>query len=214
MSAPSPATRPPTPAPTPTETGGGNYLEVLYRTVMVLMLVSSFGILWWSYYRVYVPRLKEYHEADAALTSLTVKVDDLDHLWSQADIEQINKRYEVLQPKVFADQPELESWLADFRDQLAPLGLNIKFDLVTTNAPIGDDRKLFPIPATITIVSQPVAGAVDTPAAYQQLLQFAKHLTAQEKSTGLTRLTVASGTNSVGRAVLNLNFWAGAKEAK
>jgi hypothetical protein len=96
--------------------------------------------------------------------------------------------------------------------------LNIKTDyktsLVDSNAPTVADRRFMVIPATVTIDFPPGAGSEDKATPFQRLLQFSQRITTQDKIADLTGLTVHSGTNSIDHAVLNLTFWAGAKEAK
>ena len=152
------------------------------------------------------------------MAKLTVTADDLDRQWSKADIEQINNKFAGVQPQMFTDQLELESWLADFTGQFTAQGMDIKTDIKAgpagTNAPAGAARGFLIIPVTLAITFHSGPDAGDLPPPSQRLLQFVQRLTTREKSAVLTDLSLSSGTNSIDQAVLGFNFWAGAKEAK
>jgi len=66
----------------------------------------------------------------------------------------------------------------------------------------------------MTITFRTTTEASGGPSPYQRLLQFAERITAQDKNADLTALTVDSGLNSIGRAVVGVNFWTNAKEAR
>jgi len=215
------STPPPLPNRAPqsvTKPSGFNYLTLLSRVVVAGVLAASVWLLWWSYYRVYLPQLKEPTELNATVAKLTVTADDLDRQWSKADIEQINHKFAGVQPQMFTDQLELESWLADFTGQFTAQGMDIKTDIKAgpagTNAPAGAARGFLIIPVTLAITFHSGPDAGDLPPPSQRLLQFVQRLTTREKSAVLTDLSLSSGTNSIDQAVLGFNFWAGAKEAK
>jgi hypothetical protein len=214
MSAPSPSRSP----VAGTKPVGFSYVTLLSRVVVGVLLLASAGLLWWSYCRVYLPRVKEYHELDANVVKLTIAVDDLDHQWTKPELAAIDQKFHLVQSRLFNDQPELKSWLDDFEGQFIALGLNIKTDfnasLVSSNAPAVAGRRFSAIPTTVTIDFSPTAGSEDKDTPFQRLLQFSQRITTQDKIADLTGLTVHSGTNSIDHAVLNLTFWAGAKEAK
>ena len=191
---------------------------------MFALILGSVFIVGWSYYKWYLPPVLETREVSATVAKLTAQVEELDHRWSKADSDQVNRQFETAQARFFADQAALAAWLADFREQGTPLGLNIrtdlgkpvvaKSDLSTTNAILEASLKFTIIPTTIAVTFQPLPIATDQPSRYQRLLQLAQHLTDQEKIADLTELTVDSDTNSIGRAILGFNFLAGTKEAK
>jgi hypothetical protein len=218
------STPPPLPNRTPqsvTKPSGFNYLTLVSRVVVGGLLVASVWLLWWSYYRIYLPHLKEPAELNASVAKLTGTADDLDHQWSKADIEQINKKFAGVQPQMFTDQLELESWLADLTGQFTAQGMDIKTDIKAgpvgvagTNAPAGAVPRFLVIPVTLAVTFHSGPDAAGLPPPGQRLLHLVQRLTTQEKSAVLTDLSLSSGTNSIDQAVLGFNFWAGAKEAK
>jgi len=197
-----------------TKTGNPNRPELLFRVGVILLLATSVGLLWWSYSRVLVPRLNESRDYNANVIRLSLEVENLDRRWLKADIDRIDKNFELAKPQLFADQPTLEAWLADFQEKLAPARLDIKTELGKTMSPPGADRKLFVISGVIIIDLQSLPAATGTPSRYQQLLRLAHRITNQEKHANLTELTVDSGANSIGHAVMAFNFLAGGKESK
>lgn len=212
MSAPDSDNRP-LPA---TKTGGFNYWQLLSRIVIFALLLSSAGLLWWSYYQVFVPQLRESRQLNATVSKLTAEVDDLDRQWSKAGIEEVNQKFTLVQPRLFAGQAELAAWLADFKEQTAPMGLDVKTDFADSNAPAGAVTNVQAIPVTIAIAFPPLPSAAGSPgnlSPCQRLLQFAQRLTTREKCADLAEMTVEGGTNSIARAVLGVNFWTAPKES-
>lgn len=195
-----------------TQKGQFSYPDLLARLVVTGLLLASVGLLWWSYYRVYIPRLKVTRDLNASVEKLTADVDLMDRRWTKAEVATINERFLLVQPRLFADQPELEGWLADFRDQVNPLALDIKTELVGAS-PV-EETKLLMLPTKMTVTFRPAPEGATNASPYQRLLQLAERITAQGKNADLTELTVDSGMNSISRAVVGINFWADAKEAR
>lgn len=206
---------PPDLSPTPpAKTGGPNYPELIFRAVIIALLVFSVWLVWWSYYRVYTPRLKAARDSRATVSQLSAEVDDLDHRWPPADMDRVNQRFDLVDARLFADQSTLEAWLADFREQLPPLGLDLKATFQKTVAHTAAERNVLVIPTTLLVELRPVTNALAMPSSYQRLLWLTQQLVLQQKRADITDLTVDSGTSSIARAVIGLNFWAGEKEAK
>ena len=195
-----------------THRGEFSYPDLLARLAVFGILLASVGLLWWSYYRVYAPRLKVTRDLNTTVEKLTAEVDMMEHRWSKAEMEGINEKFPLVQPRLFADQPELEAWLADFREQVAPLALDVKTDLAGSRT--AGETNLLILPTTVTILFRPATEGPGSASPYQRLLQFAERITTQGKNADLTDLTVDSGVNSIDRAVVGINFWAAAKEAR
>src|ERR1700739_1927711 len=94
-----------------TKDPGFNYWELLSRIVVAGLLLSSIGLLWWSYYGVFVPRLKESRDINATVARLTAEVDELNRQWPPDKIGQLNQKFALVQPRLFASPSELENWL-------------------------------------------------------------------------------------------------------
>ena len=74
---------------TATKASGFNYAELLSRILVLSLLLASAGLLWWSYYRVYVPRLVIFRDLSSTVDKLAREVEDLDRQWSKQDIERM-----------------------------------------------------------------------------------------------------------------------------
>ena len=191
-----------------------NYLELMSRVVVIGLLLISAGLFCWSYYRVYLPRQKITRNLNITVEKLAAEVDEMDRHWSKSDIGQINQKFSLVQPRLFADQPELEAWLADFRDQVQSLNLNIKTDIASTGEPATNCPGLITIPTTMVITFPAMAGNTGKLSPYQRFLQFAQRITIQDKNADLVDMSVDSGGKSIGRAVVRINFWMGGKGSK
>jgi len=216
MNTPEPHNNPPPPAPAK---AAYTHWTVLSRVVVAGLLLASAGLLWWSYYRVFLPPFKQSRETNTTVVKLAAEVDDLDRAWSPTNVARIDQEFALAQPRLFADRPELEAWLADFRDQMAPLGLDFKTELTDTNAPATNGvagARFTVVPATITIDFPPLPEGAPGPAASpsQRLLQLLQRLTGADKNAVLTGLTAAGGTNSIAHAVVGVSFWVNTRKDK
>jgi len=191
-----------------------NHLEWIWRVVVFSLLVASVGLLGWSYYRVYLPRQKISRDLNVTVEKLATEVDDMESHWSKAEISQINEKFPRVQPRLFADQAEIAEWLADFRDQIQPLNLDIKTDPGSTGDRTTNCPGLFILPTTMVITFPAVGREAGTSSPYQRFLQFAQRISSQDKNADLDEMSVDSGGNSIGRAVVRIDFWMGGKESK
>ena len=161
----------PAASPTPpAKIGGFNYPEVLFRVVIVVLLAASLWLVWWSYNRVYAPRLKECRDDNATVNRLSMEVDDLDHRWPPADVERINQRSGQVDASLFSDQSVVETWLADFREKLPAMGLELTAAFGKNTAHSAAGRRLAVIPATLQVELRPVTNSAAMPSPYQRLL--------------------------------------------
>jgi len=204
-SAPAPETRPPAAAP-PRKAG---HRDWLFRAITLAVVLGSVAVIWWSLVVVLFPRQKQARELSSTVSRLSAEVDDLEHQWSKAGAEQVSNQFSQVDLKLFECRTNLETWLADLKDQAAPLALDLRADLGAASPQTAGGRTLNVIPATVSVEVLPARPAKATPSPYQRILQLSQRLTGEDKRADLTELTVAGGPNSIGRAVLVLNYWAG-----
>jgi hypothetical protein len=202
-SAPAPEARPPITAP-PRNAG---YRDRLFRAITLVAVLGSVAVIWWSFVMVLLPRLKESRELSSRVSRLSAEVDELDHQWTKAGAEQVSNQFSQVDLKLFEGRAGLEAWLANLQEQAAPLALDVRADLGPASPPTAGDRTLTVIPATVSVEVQPARPEMATSSPYQRILQLSQRLTDEDKRADLTELTVAGGTNSIGRAVLVLNYW-------
>jgi hypothetical protein len=204
-SAPAPAARPLPQSGTPPRNAG--YRDRLFRVIILVAVLGSVAVIWWSFVMVLLPRLKESRELSSRVSRLSAEVDDLEHQWTKAGAEQVSNQFSQVDLKLFEGRAGVEAWLADLKEQAAPLALDVRADLGPASPQTAGGRTLTVIPATVSVEVQPARPELATPSPYQRILQLSQRLTDQDKRADLTELTVAGGTNSIGRTVLVLNYW-------
>jgi hypothetical protein len=204
---------PPIPQPV-TKAGAFNYSALAARVVVFGVFCCSLGLIWWSYYRVFFPHLQQFHELTSTVTKLNSDLDQLNHRWTPGQIAQINASVGMIQTNFFADQVELQSWLAEVREQSQPLGLDVKADFTPSHVETNAQPKFAVISTGITIQFRPPTSPAKGPSRYQELLELAQRITTREKTDCLNELTVETGPNSIDRAVMNFNFWVAINESK
>jgi hypothetical protein len=194
--------------------GVSNHWEWIGRVVVFSLLLASAGLLGWSYYRVYLPRQKVNADLNVIVQKLAAEVDAMESHWSKSAISQINDKFPLVQPRLFADPAEIAAWLVDFRDQIQPLNLDIKTDQASTGDRSTNCPGLVVLPATMVVTFPTTGRSAEKSSPYQRFLQFAQRVTSQDKNVDLDQMSVDSGGNSIGRAVVQIDFWMGGKESK
>jgi hypothetical protein len=208
-SAPAPAARAPAAAP-PRNAG---YRDLLFRVITLMVVLGSVAVIWWSFVMVLFPRLKQSRELSSTVSRLSAEVDDLEQQWTKAEAEQVSNQFSQVDSKLFEGRAGLEAWLADLKAQAALLPMDLQADLGQPSPQTAGGRALTVIPATMSIEVQPARPEMAVPSPYQRILWLSQHLIGEDKRSDLTELTVAGGTNSIGRAVLGLNYWMGKEPA-
>ena len=109
--------------------------------------------------------------------------------------------------QLFADEAELNRWLERLKDDSIPLALELNINFGQVTSEMTNTVKIGIIPASVSVEVRPLLGLTGTP--YQRLLRLGQQLAAEGKRADLAELTVAGGTNSITRASLVFNLWAG-----
>lgn len=184
-----------------------NHWEWLFRGVIVLVVMASLALAWWTFTKVFMPVQRQSRELSAKFAALSSDVDRLERKWGQAEADEIRRGYREVYGQLFADQSALEAWLANLEAQAGPLGLEAKIDFGQSTPAATNEQKLAVVSASISIEVRPVPGRVETP--YQRLLQFTRQLAAEGKRADLAEMTVVGGATSIPRATLVFSLWAG-----
>src|SRR5438445_2142603 len=100
-----------------------NRWELLFRAVIILVLLASLALAWWTFTKVFIPVQRRSLEFSAKFAALSSDVDQLERKWGQADAEEIRRRYREVHGQLFADESSLEAWLANLQAQAGPPGL-------------------------------------------------------------------------------------------
>jgi hypothetical protein len=185
-----------------------NYRELIVRVVLVLLVFGSLTMVWWSIQRL-KPRQKAVAELNVTVNKLSGEVDQMETRWSKQEVEQILRKNSQVGDVLFVGQPALESWLANLREQVVPMALDLKADFGQAAADPAASNKVFTVPATVSVDVKPAPGidAIRTP--YERVLRLSQRLAGQAKRADLVEMSVVGGSNSISRAVVVLNLWAG-----
>src|ERR1035441_8305095 len=197
---------PPAPPPPPSNTGHG---DVLFRAITLIMVLGSVAVIWWSFALVLFPQQKQSRELSSLVSRQSAEVDVLEHVWTKTAAEQVTNQFGQVEGKLFEGQAGLEGWLADIKDQAVPLALDVRANLGSGSPQTVGGHTLSVIPATVSVEVQPARPEMPTSSPYRRILQLSQRLAGEDKRADLTELTVAGGTNSIGHAVLVLNYWTG-----
>jgi hypothetical protein len=184
-----------------------NRWELLFRAVIMLILLASLALAWWTFTKVFIPAQRRSLEFSAKLAALSSEVDQLERKWGQADAEEIRRRYREVHGQLFADEASFETWLANLQTQAGQLGLEAKIELSPGRPAATNERTLAIVSASISLDVRPLPGRDET--AYQRLLLFTQRLAAEGKRADLAQMTVVGGSASIPQATLVFNLWAG-----
>jgi hypothetical protein len=179
----------------------------LFRVVILVAVLASVALIWWSVFATLTPRLKESRELGSSVARMSAEVEGLDHQWSKEAVAQVTNRFSQASARLFKGRAGLEAWLANLKELAASLALDVGTDLGQPSLQTVGGRTLTVIPATISIQVQPAGPETRPPSPYQRILVFGQLLSAEKKRADLTALTVDGGTNSISRVVLDFNYW-------
>ena len=179
--------------------------EWLFRVVIVVALLGSVGLAWWTLLKVMVPLQRQSRERSQTLSHLSTEVDQLERKWSKADIARVQSAYNLAHSRLFSDQAALEGWLAKANQPATAWGLETKVEFGKSATRNTNDVKLAIIPANVSV--QVLAKASDEESAFQRLIRMGRQLTAEGKRADLTEVTVTGGTNVVLSAMLSFELW-------
>lgn len=181
--------------------------EVLFRLAVLLLMLASIGLAWWSFSRRLVPLQQKSRELATKVNTVGIEVDTLERKWPKFESTQIREQYQDVRSQLFADEMELGRWLMRLDEQAAPLALEIKVDFGKSTSRTEEEEKLAIIPASITLEVHPTIGGTQTP--YQRMLRLGQQLGAEGKRADLYELSVNGGPLSITHGLLVFNLWAG-----
>ena len=183
--------------------------EWVFRLVIVLLLVGSVALAWWSLKFRLLPAQKQSRELSVSVTRLSTEVDDLERQWSKVKQDQVARRLNQAHAQLFDTQDAVENWLFNIKAQSDPLLLDAKASLGKSIPKTTNGQDVAIIPATVSVSVAPIFGVQDRESPYQRILRFSERLATLQKRADLIDLTVAGGTNSVSSASLVFHLWAG-----
>ncbi len=190
-----------------TPASGAGRRESLFRVIILLAVVGSVAVILWSLFGLLFPQLKQSRELSSTVARLSTEVDGLEREWTEAEAAQVRNRRRQVDFELFGGKAALEAWLAQLKEQGAPLGLGVRGDFGPVKTRLAGSHMLTIIPVMVSVEVQPTPPDATVLSPYQRILQLSQRLTGGEKRADLTELTVVAGTNSIRRAVLQLNYW-------
>ncbi len=186
--------------------------ELAFRVAIIAVLVISMGMAWWTLTRQLVPLQQQSRALALTVSHLSDQVEALQRKLSGDNVEKVRNQYKELRTQLFADEEALDSWMRRLDEAAGPLVLDLKIDLGKSTAQVTNDVKIAVIPASVSVEVHPMPGATESP--YQRLLRFGQQLAPEGKRADLAELSVIGGTNSITRALLVFNLWAGDETAE
>lgn len=189
-------------------TGGFNYRDLLLRGLLMVSVIGSLALVWWSLQRL-APLQQRTRVLSTTIARLSSEVDQMEGKWTQPQVEQLIQKFSQVQGHLIVGQTGLEGWLQNLKQQVLSMALDVKADFGKAGPQEAGSQKLAVIPTTVSVEVKPASGIESVQTPYQRVLQLSQRLTAQERRADLVELSVVGGTNSVSRAVAVVNLWAG-----
>lgn len=183
--------------------------ELIFRVVILVIIVASVVLSWWSFTKVLPPLQAKSKQLTSELSSLTTEIDQLERKWPLEPERDTTNRYDEVRTQLFSNEAAFANWLANLNGQASTLTLDAKADFGKTSPVQAPGEKLATIPASIFVEVRPTLSGAVAQSPYQRIVQLTQQLCAQPKRTDMAELTVAGGVGSISRALVVLRLWAG-----
>jgi len=181
--------------------------EALFRVTIAAALLASMGMAWWTLTRKLVPLQQQSQALNATFSRLSAEVDALEIKWPTTRVEPIRTQFKELRAQLFANEEAMEEWFDRLMQASGPLSLNLQVEFGKPSVQVTNEVQVLVVPASVSVEVRPTPGGTESP--YQRLLHFGQQLSAEGKRADLAELSVFGGTNSITRALLVFNLWAG-----
>ena len=187
---------------------GFDHKQILLRGLVVLLNLGSLVFLWWSLQYRLLPLQKQTRQLSATVGRLASDVSQMEVLWTKPVAQEIRSKYDEVQSRVFKDRAAMEAWLAALPQQITPLALDVEMSLSNAVPPAVSNalEGFSSTRAVVTVRPSPEIEAIASP--FQRILRFSQILVGDDRRADLVGLSVAGGSNSVSRAVFELDLWA------
>ncbi len=186
-----------------------SHRETLFRVVIILVIVVSVAVAYWSFFERLVPLQQQSRLMVTKVSKMSQQIDEAERRWTPEQIDEIRALYREVYRQLFADPAALEEWLRQIQSAAAAqaLELNVRLGQSAPQAPFTNNLAV--VTASIALEALPAPGTAAGKSPYERLLAFGQQLAAHGKRADLAELTVVGGASSISRAVLVLNLWAG-----
>jgi len=201
----------PAPAARPTARNAG-HRDRLFRAIILVAVLGSVAVIWWSLARL-LPRQQQSRELSQQVARLSAEVDDLDRQWTKEQTAQVTNQFSRVDVTLFEGRAGVDAWLANLKELGASLALDVGADFGQPSQQTAGGRTMTLIPATVSVQVLPAGPETKPPSPYGRILLLGQLLSFENKRADLMELRMDGGANSIGRAVLVVNYWAGKEGA-
>jgi hypothetical protein len=181
--------------------------EAIFRVTIAAALLASMGMAWWTLTHKLVPLQQQSQALNANFSHLSAEVDALEIKWPNERVEPIRRQFKELRAQLFANEDAMEEWFDRLMQASGPLSLNLQVEFGKPSVQVTNEVQVTVVPASVSVEVRPSPGGTESP--YQRLLHFGQLLSTEGKRADLAELSVVGGTNSITRALLVFNLWAG-----
>jgi hypothetical protein len=181
--------------------------EALFRITIAAALLASMGMAWWTLTRKLVPLQQQSQSLAATSSRLLDEVEVLQRKWSQSNVDEVRDHFTKLRSQLFANEEAMGEWVNRLIEASGDAKFDFHIEFGKPSVQLTNEVQVSVVPASVSVEINPMPGGTESP--YQRLLRFGHELNAEGKRADLAELSVVGGTNSITRALLVFNLWAG-----
>lgn len=186
-----------------------SHWEALFRIGVVLVMVLSVSLAYWSFFHRLLPLQKQARSTLTKVSAMSSRLDEMEQRWTPEQAEKVRGRYREAYAELFTTQSALEEWLGEVKAPASWLALDVRVVLgqSTLQASPGQGLTIIPVSLALEVKPQPLDTQALSP--YERVLGFNQLLARHGKRADLAEMTVNGGVGSIQRADLVFNLWAG-----
>ncbi len=194
---------------------GINYRQLIARVMLVLLNLGSLALLGWILQWRLLPLQRQTRELTSTVDRLSMAVGVMENRWTAPVTGDIRKKFADAKSRVFQGRGALETWLGQVQEQVAPLALEVELEIDKANPaatpipPTGTNNSANPFPHRVVMAVRPAAEVEAIASPFQRILQLGQLITGEERRVDLVGFSIEAGSNSISRAVFELDVWTG-----
>jgi hypothetical protein len=188
-----------------------SHSEAVFRVAIVVVILVSAGVAYWSFFERLAPLQKESRSMLTRVSNMSAQLDQKERRWTSNQVQEINARYGEVYGRLFPDHDQAagEEWMRQVLADAEPLALHISVDVGQSTPQVPFTNNVRVTPAAISLEVLPAAGEAQGKSPYERVLRFCQQLAAHGKRADLAEVTIQGGVGSVKRASLVFNLWVG-----
>jgi len=178
----------------------------LLRSALLLAIIGSALLIYWSYAKRLQPVTTEQREKTSQMSRLADEIEQLRLKWTPQQIEKTKADYSDAKSVLFKDEEEIDGFKTRVHSHASMRVLNLIQDSADVSPHPALTNEVSILPMNLEVEPLPILVTTNTP--YSRVLSFAEGVMARsEKRFELVSLTVAGNSNSVSRAVAVVNLF-------